>query len=471
MLRGYCQIEDWTTYTQQLENTHKLWAEYMELVETYKAQGNDPNEVYTSPLSSYITILGKAGQWQRFFDVYNSLSLDEPPSPDAFTYSAVLEALNWRKQLPGFTDAQVIQQNASDAKLIWKQVVKASAKLGFEIDSHLVRSIIRPLSYGGPSDRLFAFDVIREHLGLSPPGEPPIKAKVQLNHFLLEPVLNLCVRAQKPALCLHYMQQFMETAPGAVTTSHCDIALYANAMQAAKGSLSESTRALEIVDWMLTQDALAATSPSARADNLTLSPRTKTLRLALVPCWRGRDWETAARIFQRLTHYDMGRFADGAREVKPGDNARLKGKSVEANAGAMSLLARTAFVSGEVANMRQCLRLIEHMGATTLEWKDGEDQHDKEALYNHTTYAQAVVDLANTALKAKEAEEYTSTAQEKERWKALKETARHQLSQHPKWRSVSPPTLEASSLGSVRGMTAMEAHVDFKMTHRHLKSS
>lgn len=472
LFQGYAQIEDWTVYTQQLENTYKLWDNYIELVNTHKLQGSDPHEIVSNPTTAYISILGKAGQWQRFFDVYNTISLDGPLLPCVFTYTAVLEALDSRRQLPGFTDAQVYSQNASDAKLIWKQIVKASEKLGFAVDSHLARSILRILSRGGPSDHLFAYDIIREYLGLSPPGQPPVKAKIPLNQFLLEPVLNLCVRAQKPSLCLHYLQQAMETEPGVVTGSHCDIALYANAMQAAKGSLSESTRALEIVSWMLTQDALAAVS--TRSDTLPLRPRLKTLRLALVACWRGADWENAARIFERLTRYDVSKFADGRRDLHPEDTARLKGRRMEPDVSTMSLLARSALASGDVAHMRQCLRLVGHMGTAILEGKNlnaQEGEHDREVLYHRATYAQAVVDLANAALKTDGAEGYAITGEEKKRWESLKKASKQQLSQHPEWRHVSPPTLEASSLGSVRGMTAMDAHVDFQMTHRHLKSS
>lgn len=468
-------------YTQQLENVHKAFENFMAYADTMKLKNAAHTELNNAAITHYFAVLGRAGLHQRLFEVYNLLDSEGPLAPGPHLYSSMFSALGMRKTLPPSVGGDVHHQNASDAKLIWKQMIKNFAKNGHQVDSHLVRGLLMNLGNGRPADQLYAFDVIREYLGLVPPGEPVVEAKVPLNPFLLDSVLHLCMLSKKHSLCMRYLLRIMEQQPHVVEAKHCETALRANAARASLGSLTESSQALEIVEFMLREAVLN------KNKKREVWPTILTYRYALCACWHNGDWMTAVRLFELMTRLDADAFLDSKHVELPRQE-----RTIWPDAPVMSFLVRTALASAEPADMRQCLRMVERVGLVELGLDGGKQAaatdgttRDRLNERNHyrLQYAQGVVDLVGAVLKsskkvaegegkAVKVDAYALSEREESRWTALRKEVRARLREKPAWvTNTSLPWLEESVLGSARGVAAMDSHVDYQMTNRHIKSA
>lgn len=483
LLRGYNTNKNWEEHQQQLLNAHKVYDNMVEYIEKAEQQGLDEH-TGNHPVAAYMEILGNAKLYQRLFDVYNAWDKDGPLAHNQISYTVMLNALGARDSLP-FPGRPVKDQNASDAKLIWRQAVKASEKRGFPIDGHLVRSVITILADGQPSDQLLAFDIVREYLGLVPPGDDPVKAKVPINRHLLFSVLRLCVHAQKYSLCVHYLEQAIENEmEHAIDRYSVDLALRANAALATLGSLHEGAQAARLVEWLHRHYALSGVGKSTHADEVR--PRHTTYRLALLACWRGADWESAARIFELVTRQRAADFADGGGGWSTQHLGHLP--EFRGDPRLTSLWARTALATGDAAAMRQALRMLARFTPELPRLGSADSMADdqKNAVWE---FCQAMLGLVDAVLPprrrgrkpanaeaAKEGEEgeaaYAPTPEEVDRWVETRVAVKKIIESRPDLgRAPKPEGEELGSLGSMMGMNAVETHIDYQMTQRHMKST
>lgn len=467
ILAGLSTIQDWKTHTLQLENAHKLYDDLMELVERLtKIDPNHP-ELSLLPLNTYLLILGRADCHQKLFDAYYAMKNEGPMAPDHFTYSILLNALRQRGEIENDPDPNIHRKNASDARLVWKQLVRATQKPGsFPVDSFHLAPIIQVLYRGSPSDQLMAFDIIREYLGLSKPGEPEVEGKVTLDARLFFIALDACVRTQKHRLALHWMQQMMDKPVKAkekpiIEHRHMEQMLLAYGSLASMGSMNESQQALNAVEWAIRH--------SISYDHPDLRPSQKMYHLALAACWRCTDWDAAMRLFELMTGYESKDFTDG-HSHSPIQNKRTEGYNLIPNSPTLCTLARTAVSTKDQANMRQCLRILARYGAEHLFVRaPGRAEH---ADFYHLRAAEAIIRLVDGTLKKGEKVDVVR-AQEANRWLNLKgkalEIIRAQMAarkQQPGGAKKPLPPLEESPLGTLQLLNETDEEISLDYDRR-----
>ncbi|THH02432.1 hypothetical protein EW026_g427 [Hermanssonia centrifuga] len=501
ILTGYSRIDDWDTHTKQLANVHTLFDNYKQFVEAVREQDSRSPDISRVPYILYIKILGDATLYQKMFDVFYAMDQEGPLSPDHFIYATLLHAIADRRVLSEGSQEPVSVQNASDAKLVWKQMVKASEKLGFPIDAYALTGVLKALSGGRPTDQLLAFDIVRDYVGLSKPGETALPTKVPLNDFILQVVLGLCIVTRKYRLCMHYFQQVIDrpTKPGQeriITWRHMEQVLRAYVAIAALGSMGEANQALETLEWMLREEIKDPNS------GYKIRPRLETYGLVLSACWRGADWVSATRTFELMTGYNGKDFRDG-KTGAPRMEKRSKGRNIMPNSAVLSTLARAAVASKDRANMRQCLRIIDHLQGAEFfvnvnETRKGEAHPNelvtkamirgkwevKDRIFYNLKLASAIVELTDNAtpkgksrarLEAAEGEGvedkgYVISANEEQQWTALKMKAKDYIKRTPAPRPGSIPIMEKEPLGPAKFITNTDNQVEYQMTHRHIKS-
>ncbi|KAF7352803.1 Pentatricopeptide repeat-containing protein [Mycena venus] len=139
-----------------------------------------------------------------------------------------------------------------------------------------------------------------------------------------------------------------------IDRAHMEEVLKARLALAAHGSAHLSVETLE---WMLRQEKQGANGPKIR-------PGVPTYNLVLLACWRGIDWNSATKTFNLMTGYHCHDFMDGAVAASPRVDQRPKSQQLIPTAETMSCLLRTALATQNSANMRQCLRIIDHFDKT-----------------------------------------------------------------------------------------------------------
>ncbi|KAI0750872.1 hypothetical protein C8Q80DRAFT_1099970 [Daedaleopsis nitida] len=477
MLSCMSKVVDWSDRSKLLENAHKLYDGYLAYAETVKDHNPSSPERSLYPINSYLSVTSKARDWQRMFDVYNSLLDSDVLQPDAVTYTIMLSGLGTRSSLErgnGEAAQAVRERCASDARFIWRQLLKRiESDADIKIDSYLVDTMVHVLARGRPADHIAAFDILREYAGLAKPGETAPPATVTITPRLFSDALWLCNVSKKYRVCTHWVQQCMEHTPWLLDRGHLDHALTAYGSLGAMGSLTEAPRALQTLEWMLEQEATTDRGHHIR-------PGLSTYTLVLVACWRGKDWDSALRTFELMTGYRGEDFADGA-PGEPAAPSRPKARAILPDAAAMSCLVRTALESGQPEDMRQCLRIVRRLGLRTYLDADGaadaevqnrsatrfkQDAH----YYAHKT-ASALMSLVDALGVVPQKGEDKQLTDEEREWVAMRAEAKTFLKAQRNQRPHETPLLEEQLLGSAEGLAATDQQVEWDMISREQNPS
>ncbi|OSD04313.1 hypothetical protein PYCCODRAFT_1476342 [Trametes coccinea BRFM310] len=484
LMAAFMKVESWETRTKLYDSVHKTYQYYLDFVNAVKEHNPTSPQISVAPINGYIGVLSRAGDYQRVFDVWNSMDEEGPLAPDAKTYTSLFLTCIRRAQSADKEEAQSVRERAaSDARLVWRHLTKRVER-GDNIvpDTIAIDAFIRCLAMGRPADHIVAFDVLRDYVGLAKPGETAPPPRVELTSNLLQDVLWLCQMAQKPRLCIHFVQQIMETKPEILDRGHMDHVLNAYGTLSSMGSITEPERALQTVEWMIEREV-------AHGGDWRIRPGLSTFTLVLIACWRGKDWDTAVRTFELMTGYRGEDFTDetvakaraSRKDSTPHFQKRSQGRNITPDAAATASLLRTAFETERPEAMRQCLRIVQRLGLARL--LDDSAQPPEEdgsqrgrgrfakdrVFYMHKT-AQSVVEIVDQ-LVPKKTEESKPLGAEERVWVEMRQTARRFLVEHRENRPKSMPELEEQPLGSAQGLAAMDSAVEWDRIHREQKSA
>jgi pentatricopeptide repeat protein len=477
MMKGYRSVENWEPLSKILENVHTVYEEYLEHANGLK-KIDTPD---SSAFNMYLRVLGKAGLFQKMFDVFNQMHDEGPFIPQGRTYVEMLVELSDRRTIPGLGPLQVVQKNASDARYLWKIYSKDVEEGRVTPDVQAINIFLRALVYGTPSDNLVAFDIIREYIGLSKPGEEPLKPRVLVNGPLLSTVFDVALAARRPKAAIHFLQQVIDqpvpegtTRP--ITSGHIGQVLYAYTELASRGSFGESQHALNIIEWTL---RASIEDPSY----VDIAPDIRVYRNAFCCFWRSSDWPSAIRAFELMTGYSISAFQDGA--SSPPRNARSRQKIITPDRVILSWLARIALATQDPANMRVCLRILDHYSVSDtfrrdekrlpMALTDNMEILTKKMAFWDLKLAEVCVNLVDHTLlhEARADSKARYTSEELDRWRALQSIAAATVKwyrTHPKFPASYVPHEEMEVLGSARGLSAMEKVIERSIDHRYSKS-
>ncbi|KAI0335530.1 hypothetical protein GY45DRAFT_808189 [Cubamyces sp. BRFM 1775] len=474
LMGQYSSVSSWSARTKMIEDVHKVYQSFLDYIATVKAHNPSSPEISVIPINAYIRALSRMGDHQRMFDVWNALDEEGPLSPDVITYTTMFRSMYLRGYAASREDLQADRERAaSDARLIWRHLAKRLENgSNIAIDSPLISSVVQALALGRPADHIVAFDILRDYAGLAKPGETAPPPRIKIYPALLQDALWLCNTAQKPRLCIHFGQHLMETQPDLLDRGHIDLILTAYSTLSTTSSITDASRALQTLEWAIERDLTVKEGARVR-------PGLSTYTLVLVVCWRVKDWESAVRTFELMTGYQGKDFADGAQgePQRPPDTDRRK---YAPGAAAMSCLVRTALETGNPAAMRQCLRIVKHIGLSRLLTSGpppgNEYVHRAGARFrkDHSFYvfktAQAVVDTIDVLVPKKTGESAPLTADDRV-WVELRKEARRFLINERENRPRHTPELEEQPLGSGSELAAIDNAVEWTRIHREQKSA
>ena len=476
-MAAFMKVPSWEDRTKLLQNVHKTYDNFLEYVELVKSHNPESPEYSVAPINAYLSILSRAHQQQRMFDVYNSLDQSGPLSPDTITYTVMFGALGHSSTMasddtPAARDLR--ERNASEARLVWRQLTKRleQGDGSVIVDAQLISSLLSVLALGRPADQVVAFDVLREYVGLAKPGETAPAATVQLSGALLSDVLWLCNAAKKHRLCVTFVQQLIAQESPLLDRGHMDHVLAAYGALAATGSTTEASHALQMLEWMLEQEVASDREHAIR-------PRLSTYTLVLVACWRAKDWESTMRTFELMTGYTAQDFADGATDT-PQQAVRSRGRNILPDAAAASCIARAALETGDEAAMRQCLRIAHHLnltrylslekGEAEMEPLQGATRFKKDNAFYAHKMASALVGLVD-ALMPKRTEGSPRLEPEARHFVAIRSVARRFLTSQRHQRPNATPALEEQLWGSEENLSSMDEAVQWERISREQKSN
>ena len=469
LLDGLSRIDNWEGHSVQFRNAQAVWQSFLRRIENLKKTHPGHEEITSNPAAFYVSILAANDEYNAMFDVLNNLDQEGPFSPNEFIYFKIFKAIYNRARLSPGDKEHVGYRNASDIKLVWKDLTKREAKGSKLVSGPVLAYVIKGLVRGRPADQLYAFDIVHDYLGLSKPGEEAPQRKVEVDSIVLDNVLLLCLHMQKYRLCIHYVQQIIDDAIAnnrrpVVTRIHMDKVLQSYAAMTVAGSVGESDRAVETIEWMHKYHALG----------WDVQPRAGTYGWGLMSCWRGGDWASAARITELRMGCHAEDFADGSKtSSSPRLDRRTRGDMTPPNAQDMSCMLRAALASGDVANMRQCLRMATYFGG--LHSSDGtkymdvylsQDQLQRTAPSSaaskrgDTFYSAKVAStLANVLTHVLEGTDPAADTSEMKAWRELRARAKRILRESTKPR-VGTPSLELEPLGSAGHLEAVDQFVE-----------
>ena len=480
LLSGLSRIENWEKHSVQFKSAQALWQGFLRRIEHVKKIDPGHVEIRSNPAGFYISILAANKEYNAMFDVLNDLDEEGPFSPTEFVYTRIFQGILHRTQLaPGDTE-NVAYRNASDAKLVWKSLAKRVVKNPELVSGPVIMYLIKALARGRQADRLYGFDVIHDYLGLSKPGEEAPPRQVEITPITLDGVLLLCIITQKYRLCIHYVQQIIDDAIAkdeipVLDHGHMDKVLRSYAAMTIAGSVGESDRAVETIEWMHQYHALG----------WDVKPRPSTYGWGLMSCWRGGDWANATRIMELMTGCHAEDFADGS---KSSSSLRLdyrtQGRTVVPDARDMSCLLRAALASGDVANMRQCLRMATFFGelrsSSGTKYMDvylARDQLFKDvpkpsqSKYEEPFYSMKVAStLADVLTRVLEGTDPAADTLEMKAWRGLRARAK-KIPRESVKPEVETPESELQPLGSAEGLEATDRFVDYDLATRSQKPS
>jgi len=479
LLSGLSRIEDWEHYSVQFKNAQALWQGFLQRIEWLKKIDPRNGEIRSDPAAFYISILAANKDYNAMFDVLNDLDEEGPFSPTEFTYAKLFQAITYRTQLaPGDTE-NVAYRNASDAKLLWKNLTKRAANNPGLVSERVVMYFIKALMKGRPADQLYAFDVSHDYLGLSKPGEEAPPKRIEVTPMILDAVLLLCLMTHKYRPCIHYAQQIIDEAiandrKAIIDHGHMDKVLRSYAAMTIAGSVGESDRAVETIEWMHKYHALG----------WNVKPEASTYGWGLMSCWRGGDWASAARITELMTGCYAEDFANDPKTSSPLMDRRTRGRMLVPDVRDMSCLLRAALASGEVANMRQCLRMVTFFGelrsSIGTKYMDvylahgqlpGDVPESAVLKRDQPFYSTKVAStLAAVLTRVLEGTDPAADTPEMKVWRKLRERAKKTpVSRGSTEPGVKTPDSELQPLGSAGGLRAVERVVDYDLATRSQK--
>ena len=378
MFSGLSRLGHWSSHPVQLTHAHQLYDYFLKHLQAVKYHKPRSEDLTVSPLAKYIKILGDVGDFQKIFAVYYAMDTEGSLAANRDIFTAMFQVMG-NRSLHASQDVLAVHptqvRTSSSPKLLWTEMEKASQKSpGFEIDSHLIAAALKALSRGAHSDQELAFKIIRDYVGLSRPGEPPVEsAKDTLTVHTLAATLEICNELQNFKLCIHYLHQAMRRrafAPSSggislghvLDRGHMEKGLVAHLNLANSGARGHSIQALDMLQWMLRTEVTQR--------HVQLRPLAATYHIVLAVCRSEGDWAGATRTFEIMTGYNAGDFADldfsQTERTKPVMTTRSKGRNISPDAETMSSMVRTALSTCVPANIRQSLRMVDHFGLDHL---------------------------------------------------------------------------------------------------------
>lgn len=385
LFNGLSRIENWSTCTKQLANARSLYETYQRHVLAIKKADPVSPQLSVDPLAAYIKILGNAGCFQDIFDVYYAMDAEGPLAPNELIFTAIFQALASKSE----TTSQPVPflKNAVDAKLLWRQMLKTSRKSpGFQVDSFIASSAISALMRGGTPEQSLAFEIVRDYFGLCTFADSPPTSFLPLQGASLNVILRLCNHTQKYDLCMDFVQQVKRRpedidGPSIVDRGHMEEVLKAHlALSSENPKYDAGDQALRTIEWMLRQEILGKNGPGIR-------PAHSTYNLVMTACWRSSDWQSAVRTFELMTGYHAHDFMDGAVAEVPRRDKRSPDRYVLLTPDIASSMIRAALNSGNRANMRQCLRIIAHLGFDAIVRRHASNIESSRASKDRAFYA------------------------------------------------------------------------------------
>ncbi|KAI0304021.1 hypothetical protein BC826DRAFT_965446 [Russula brevipes] len=393
LMTGYATIEDWEQYTKQLGSAHSVYKQLKEHLKT-PGQIDDPSgELGVSfalyPIALYISILGKAGKYQKAFDVFHELDIDGPLAPHPKVYSSLLCVLADRVDAAD-EEAETIEQSVSHAKYVWRQHMRSlDRQPQFYIESRSVDAMIKVLSRGSPSDHELMFDILRDICGLprleepdysappppspSPSPPPPVPTpKVTPTVWILNETLDGCIVAGRPEMVVHYAQSIMDKPElrSILRPSHLHGLLLAQTLLAKKGSLTAQSaeKAAEWVEWILGQLQVRAAQSRDRDQDQDqghdhegergVGLNKHTIAFAFEICYLCSDGPAALRIARAVLQ--------GSAPASTSTHTRLSGYSMPAKSWAH--LFRLASMAPQ-SEKQECLELLSAHRAVLDIWE------------------------------------------------------------------------------------------------------
>ncbi|KAF8655217.1 hypothetical protein AX16_003124 [Volvariella volvacea WC 439] len=425
MFTGLSRIENWSTHTKQLANARSLYEAYCRHIQSLKKHEPESPDIVVHPLAAYIKILGDSGNHQEIFDVYYSLDASGPFSANQFVYTAMFQALaSVQGPPPRGTDMTPTAKIAADARLLWTQMIKASKKsTDVQIDGHVVASAVAAMARGRSVDQDFAFSLVRDYFGLTSPGESPAVGTIPLSPQSFANVLFLCNASRRYGNAVYFFAQLKRRPPAMGDSSILDRPHMEEILKAMLelNNPDAGERSVETLEWMLRQEITGHNGPKIR-------PSLSTYNLVLTACWRSADWQSALRIFDLMTGYHSHDFMDGAVSAAPRFDNRGPGRNIMPTAEGASAMLRTALATENAANIRQCLRIIDHLGLDTILGVKGSVANPNESskavknkMFFAVKLASALVQAVEQVLKS--AARDVKNEEEVQKWRALARSA------------------------------------------------
>lgn len=419
LFNGLARIEDFQRHTKQLSNAQGLYNSFTRHIVSIKHADPTSPELSIDPLASYIKILGSAKCYNDIFDVFYSLEAEGPLAPNPRIFSSMFQVLATRP------DTETPKFRQADARLLWSQVIKASKRReDFTIDAHLATSAISALTRGQTSDHDLAFQIARDFFGLCPPGTTRITGTFPLAPQSLAAIFRLCNESQNHDLCIDFFNQVKrrpEDIGGLelLDRLHMDEVLRAYQVLNVPASAYQSLQTLE---WMLRQESSGPNGGKIR-------PQPATYHISLVTCWHSADWNSATRIFDLMTGYHSHDFMDGAVAASPRFDKRAFGRNLIPTAETLSSLVRTASATRNRSHMRQCLRIIDHLGIDNLMARTTQvTAESKKVLKTRgffiTKLAQGIIEMVDYVNAGQKENKHP---RQQERWMVLMERAKLEL--------------------------------------------
>ena len=344
-------MNDPQDHPKRIEMARSLLEQYKKLsYHVRKGSTSVKGELSDGPFNQFIRYFAKVGDFETVYEIYNTME-DYGVVPSERTYSAMLYALLSRQSSVKRDGLTVHQQNASDAKLLWRDAERAAVAQGFPFDSMILAPLFFILKDGRPSDHEFALEVIQKHILGGAPLDPSTSAKdthqesalVPLNYALLNSMLEFLNTSNHPELAL----RLVETVRHKINNRHFKVKTLADkdllpvvvdkeiktldrwslyhAMlslsmlsspsrtassghpvgEPSKGKGKENKTSLEqhekphytqqatsIINWAHTEAAIT---------NSKLDIIPAAWDLAFLVCWRENDFESAKELFSMMT--------------------------------------------------------------------------------------------------------------------------------------------------------------------------
>jgi len=408
----------------QLELVHSVYGQLRQHLERTRDLIDDPASESSAsfilyPIALYISILGKAGKYQKAFDVFHWLDTDGPLAPDPKIYSSLLSVLAERVDVTD-VDAEVIAQSVSEAKYIWRRHMRSiDRQPQHDVEPRSIEAMIKLLSRGNPSDHELMFDILRDICGLPSPSDdrpsspPSQKKKVGLTTWILNEILDRCIAAGRPEMAVHYAQSVMDTRVSRpiLRAWHLHKLLRAHILLAKKGSAS-SSRAENVatwVEWMVAQD------PARESKETT--PNEHTVVSALELCYRCKDSHSALRIARAMI------FDDSNSQESPTGMHSLPVKAWE-------YLFHLATMARQDDEKRHCFKLLNSYGGSILNvWESTTSAIERLAPMEkkaHISLALHIVQMLKTVLPSSsdhEGAEKPDAAADLEAWSDIRKRA------------------------------------------------